>query len=283
MSSRALKDCTNAQDKIDEITLALNHDDGKRYIYIFVEGTYDCRIYEKFFNPTTAKIEFVGGGKSQVIIVLERLSYTGHVIGICDADFRHLDHNYPAIPELFFTDQHDIEMTMISFDDVLINALIEYRLQAQMISIRQNAMQEAEYIGYIRWFNEKNVCEIIFDGLGLSHLTSSTNGITVSMNNINLLVELNRRKRNPTVVLTNQIISNFISANTITEHLLLCNGHDVVKILTSIINLSFTPKIKHEDFAKSLRHSFLLSHFKQTKMYSAISTWQSIKGVNILN
>ncbi|GHU40812.1 hypothetical protein FACS1894190_08150 [Spirochaetia bacterium] len=283
MSKKSLKDCTDAKDKIDEISLALKHEGGKKYIYVLVEGDYDRRIYEKFFNASTSKVEFVSGGKGQVIIVLQNLSNTGHVIGICDADFKHLEHNYPAISELFLTDQHDIEMTMISFDDVLTNALTEYHLQTQMISIKQNAIQEAVFIGYVRWFNEKNACEVVFKGLGLYNFTSSIDGKNIIMNNTGLLTELNKRQKNKTVVMTYQIIANFINSNTVNDYLLLCNGHDVVKILASIINLSFTPKISNKDFEKSLRHSFLLTHFHKTKMYSNIFAWQSSKGVTILN
>jgi hypothetical protein len=128
----SLQGFLNARDAIDQIIMSLNSDVGRNLVYILVEGPDDCRIYPKFFDESKSSIEYVGGGKEQVLIALEELNKnTLQVLGVCDADFAHLEKKSQMITNLFLTDYHDIEMTMLSFQDVLENIFVEYRLQNQ--------------------------------------------------------------------------------------------------------------------------------------------------------
>ncbi|MDR2692281.1 MAG: DUF4435 domain-containing protein [Dysgonamonadaceae bacterium] len=159
-----LRNNTVANDKIDEIRLALNSETGNQIIWVLVEGEDDRKIYPKFLDETRASVEFVTGGKGQLTIALNALAKeTKQVIGIQDADFLHIDKNYPAVTNLFYTDYHDIEMTMLSFDEVRCNCFTEYRMQANQNDIWKNVLQEASYIAYIRWYSEKNNCKILLD------------------------------------------------------------------------------------------------------------------------
>jgi hypothetical protein len=274
-----LKNNTFANDKIDEIRLALNSEIGNQIIWVLVEGEDDCKIYPKFLDETKASVEFVNGGKGQLTIALSALTKeTKQVIGIQDADFLHIDKNYPAVTNLFYTDYHDIEMTMLSFEEVRCNFFTEYRMQDKRNDIWQNVLQEASYIAYIRWYNEKNNCKILFSGLGYGDNLTEISDREISLKNQDLLQALNVRSQNKTEVLTNENIDNFIITNKTDDLLNLCNGHDITAFLSLIVG----GRVSHKEFCRHLRLSFIFQHFSQTKLYSEIADWQIKYGYSIL-
>ena len=277
--NRSLKDNVSAIDKINDIRLSLNSDSGNKIVWILVEGEDDCKIYPKFFDETKARVEFVNGGKGQLIIALNTLTRESEqVIGIQDADFLHLDKSYPAVKNLFYTDCHDIEITMLSFDDVICNLLSEYRMQDKKEDIWENVSQESSYIAYIRWYNDRYNCKILFSDLKYGdNLTEISNG-KITLKKQELLQILNARSQNKTEELTNENIDNYIASNKTNDLLNLCNGHDVTALLSLVIG----GQVSHNEFCRHLRLSFTSKHFSQTKLYSNIFDWQTKYGYAIL-
>ena len=276
---RSLRNNVDAIDKIIDIRLSLRSDVGSKIVWILVEGEDDCKIYPQFFDDTKTKVEFVNGGKGQLSIALNTLSVeTEQVIGIQDADFLHLEKSYPAVKNLFYTDYHDIEIMMLSFDNVIYNLFSEYCLTERREDIWGNTLQEASHVAYIRWYNEKNNCKIRFSGLKYGdYLTEIENG-KLSIKNQNLLQILNERSQNKTQTLTSENIDDFITTNRTDDLLNLCNGHDVTALLSLIIG----GQVSHKEFCRHLRLSFTIQHFSQTKLYSDIFNWQIKHGYAIL-
>jgi hypothetical protein len=275
---RSLRGNIDATDKINDIRLSLNSDAGRKIIWILVEGEDDCRIYPKFFDERKTKVEFVNGGKGQLVIALNTLTQeTDQVIGIQDADFLHLERSYPAVENLFYTDYHDIEITMLNFEDVRYNLLTEYGLQDKSAEIWQNVLNEASHVAYVRWYNDKNRCKIIFSGLGLGTFVGLENA-KVRLKNEELLCELNTRSSNKTETLTLANMDSFKAENQTTDLLNLCNGHDV----TALIALIVGGQVSHREFCRHLRLSFHAYHFANTKLYAKIYAWQNESGYTIL-
>jgi hypothetical protein len=276
--SNTLRNFLNANDAIDQLRLSLNSAIGSSLVYILVEGIYDCVIYPKFFDEMKINVEFVGGGKGHVILALQELNkITKNILGICDADFRHLENDYPPIQNLFFTDCHDIEMTMLSVDSVLYNASAEYRLQGNIQAILCNVLNEIAFVGYARWYNERNMTELKFKGLGLGSFIS-WNGNNVTLDGNRYLYALNSRSPNKTRSITITDIVNFRQANNTSDVYNLCNGHDVTALLALIIG----NKISHETFCSVLRASFRIIDFNKCKLYANIQIWQEANGFAIL-
>ena len=283
-NDRSLKSSVDATDKINDIRLSLNSDEGSKIVWILVEGEDDCKIYPKFFDKTAARVEFVNGGKGQLTIALQAFETTSNrVIGIQDADFSHIDNTYSSLTNLFYTDFHDIEMTMLSFDDVRLNLFTEYQLQAQIDAIWQNVLNEASsYVGYIRWYNETMKCsDVNFKGInfaGMNYGALATVALpTITLNKPQLLVELNQRSNRSTQTTSNEIDA-FIATHPTSDLLNLCNGHDVTKMLSLIVGGIVSPK----GLCKDLRLSFQNTHFVQTELYAEIYNWQNQHGYRIL-
>jgi hypothetical protein len=256
----------------------LNSDVGRNFVYVLVEGVDDCKIYSKFFDKKTSSIEFVCGGKGQTILALEGLNtITKKILGICDADFRHLENDYPSIPNLFFTDCHDIEMTMLSVTGVLDNALTEYGLQNDTSKILQKALGECEFSGYTRWYNEQNIIKLDFSRINLGGVVSP-HDINATLDTNTYLNQLNTRSvaRTKTVFLAD--IVNFMQTNSTSDLFNLCNGHDVTALIALIIGGAVSCK----SFCSILRASFKMADFVQCKMYANILSWQNANSFAIL-
>jgi hypothetical protein len=225
----------NAQDAVDQIRLSLNSPMGNSLVYVLVEGTYDSRLYSKFFNTQNASVEFVGGGKEQLVKALNSLiTITQKVIGICDADFRHIDNDYPNVPCLFFTDCHDIEMTMLHTAGVLKNVLAAYNEAENSDAIINAALQLAEFPAYTRWYNEQQTIKLNFERVKFGDILT-THDITATLNIPDYIKKLNIRSRNKTKIITDREIREFKEANPVNNAYNLCNGHDVTAIITLII------------------------------------------------
>ena len=189
-----MRNNVDANDKIVDIRLSLRSDVGSKMVWILVEGEDDCRIYPHFFDDAKTKVEFVNGGKGQLLIALNTLSAeTEQVIGIQDADFLHLEKSDPMVKNLFYTDCHDVEIMMLKFDNVIRSLFSEYLMNEKREDIWQNVLQEASHVAYIRWYNEKNNCKIRFNGLKYGdNLTKIVDG-KLSIKNHDLLQILNER------------------------------------------------------------------------------------------
>ncbi|MBF0578107.1 DUF4435 domain-containing protein [Dysgonomonas sp. GY617] len=265
----------DATDKINDIRLSLNSETGSKMIWVLVEGEDDCKIYPKFFYEDKARVEFVNGGKGQLTSALDTLTReTRQVIGIRDADFLHLEGNYPDVINLFYTDYHDIEMTMLHFETVRCNLLVEYRLQNRE-DIWHTILNESAYYAYIRWYNDIKCCRILFSGLGLGRFVDVEN---LSIKRQDLLDELNKRSRNKTEEILCNNIDCFITENRTEDFLNLCNGHDV----TALLALYIGGQVSHAELCRHLRLSFKIQDFHKTKLYRAISDWQARNGFSFL-
>lgn len=275
--NRSLKANTNGNDKANDIRLSLNTPSGSKIVWVLVEGEDDGKIYPKFFDAFVAKVEYVNG-KTSLIEALEILTQeTKQVVGIADADFLHLNKLYPRVKNLFYTDYHDIEMTMLSFEDVRNNLLTEYQLQDKQQIIWQNVLEEASYIGYIRWYNDINDNKINFSGIGYGKIADLVDE-KLKLQKPLLLDELNQRSPNKERILTDETVNTFIETNSTDDSMNLCSGHDVAAFLSLIIGSRTTPK----GVETALRFSFNIQHFRRTKLYKQLQEWQNQNSFQII-
>ena len=275
--NRSLKANTNGNDKANDIRLSLNTPRGSKIVWVLVEGEDDGKIYPKFFDASKAKVEYVNG-KTSLIEALEILTQeTKQVVGIADADFLHLNKLYPRVKNLFYTDYHNIEMTMLSFEEVRNNLLTEYQMQDKQAAIWQNVLEEASYIGYIRWYNDINDNKINFSGIGYGKIADLVDQ-KLKLQKPLLLATLNQRSPNKEGILTDETVNTFIETNSTDDSMNLCSGHDAATFLSLIIGSRTTPK----GVETALRLSFNIQHFRRTKLYKQLQEWQNQNSFQII-
>jgi hypothetical protein len=251
---------------IRAVLLYLHTDIGSERACVLVEGKSDARLYPKFFKDFQTRVIVIkSGGKSNMFEALAILAdNTKQAIGICDADFYHLDKSYPVLDNIFITDYHDIEKTMMYFN-------------RSGDAILQMVLPETAFIGYTRWYNEKNTCNFKFKKVDVGVVFKVSNG-KPKLDNEKYLSELNNVSKNKTMTITTEEIAKFIGLYKTEDYFNLCNGHDVMLGITLILGNNSTL----EEYQQSLQDSFTLEFFMQTNLYKSILAWQTINGFDIL-
>jgi 5S rRNA maturation endonuclease (ribonuclease M5) len=272
---KGLYDAVNSKDRMGELFAAIhsewNSPTGSGRVIVLVEGSTDCKIYEKYFDNRSARLEFAGG-KESLEKVLEMLTKeTKKIIGIQDADFSHLENKEPEIEGLFFTDYHDIEMTMFKAEGVVKNIFSEYGSIYDMEDIWKNIMENASYIGYIHWYNEQTNFGYSIDGIFFKY------DITNPSNEKSKIIEvLNNQSENKKQELRSEDIENFIEIHKTGDYYNLCNGHDVIKLLMKTLSQG------ERNLYTALRLSYQNHHFIKTKLYRDIVLWQEQSGYSVV-
>jgi hypothetical protein len=237
-------------------------------IAVLVEGPDDEKIYRKFLRQGIAQT-FVCTGKSDLQKALSGLvDKTNNAIGIRDADFCNLENIQPENQNLFFTDGHDIETTMLGFKAIRWALFSEYGDWHNMNTVWESIVKKASFIGYIRWFNEKNDFRMFFEGFFNKYGNIDEEQL--------LLDKLNKKSQEKKRPITKTMIDDFIITHKTNDAFNLCNGHDICTLLAA----TFT--INTKLLSLSLRLSFQLNHFMQTNLYAKILAWQQTNHFDIL-
>jgi hypothetical protein len=130
-------------------------------------------------------------------------------------------------------------------------------------------VKAASFVGYIRWFNEKNDYKIVFDGLFYKPDCGDDREQL-------LLDQLNEQSSDKKETLTKEMINDFITTYKTDDIFNLCNGHDVTALLVK----AFT--INSKQLATALRLSFHQEQFIRTALYRKLLAWQTRQGIAVL-
>lgn len=271
------------QDKLNELRLDISHPNNKGMAFVLLEGESDIRLFRKLFNLDGCKVETIPGGKFKLEdCVGELVNVYPLIIGIRDADFIHLGGVKPyKKANMFLTDLHDMEMILVSEDDVFSAFIFEYTslTKDKHSEIRNNIMTSIEQIGLLKWLNEKEHLGFNIEA-GFQDLISF----------VNLEIDFNQYfsrvlSKSPNAKLTDkEIILQKMKTlkETSPNSFQLCNGHDFVKALSQYLReFEKVESISDENINSSLRMAFTLTHYKRTILYIETQRWANSQGCTL--
>jgi hypothetical protein len=265
------------QDKLSELRLDLSHPNSKGVTFILLEGMSDVRLYRKLFNKTCSKVERVPGGKLKLEQCVADLVIThSNVIGIRDADFLHLSSSSYSCVNMFLTDHHDIEMTLVSFEEVFISLLNEFLDESSVIQHRQLTQTMFDVLmdlSCLKWLNELETFGLNFNAVGFVDLISFKN----SSFDIRSYLQRVLAKSSTSSHLTTDLILKKIETlkKSKPSELLLISGHDFIKALTSYFNQFRQKGLSNEIVASICRVKFSKELFMTTALHKSVSGWAS--------
>ena len=270
------------QDKLNELRLDLSHPHSVGICYVLLEGETDIRLFRKFFNLDNCKVENIPGGNSKVEDAVSALSTYELVIGIRDADFINLD----AIPyskeNMFLTDYHDIEMSLVADDDSISTIIFEFTdiPEVNHNAIREKVISTIEQISLLKWLNYRENLEIVFDKVGFQDLLSFVN-LTIDFEQY--FSRLLSKSPNAKIIDIATIKSKMDDLKALNKHpYQLCNGHDFVKALTQFIRKQGKEKHINDDLVSSiLRIKYTKEKFYSTQLYASTKNWADSKNCSI--
>ncbi|MCI4407447.1 MAG: DUF4435 domain-containing protein [Sulfuricurvum sp.] len=278
--SNSLRETANElSSKLVAIRLILNYPSNEAKVFVLLEGETDIRLFKKLFDLNKVEVDSLQG-KEKVIQALQILLTEGYsqVIGIKDADFDHLEETQ-AIENLFTTDYHDMEVSMIE-SDALQSLICEYAHtqsnNAEFLSnLKKNIYDSAITIGYLRWFNHKQISnKLLFKNLDFKIFVQQ-NDYQLNLDKEKLCARLldDSKKKNSALSIASQELDDAIlHLKTLSaDKLQICCGHD----LTKLIALALGNNLNGDKIESALRLSYSLDYFKKTNLYVSLMNWSS--------
>jgi hypothetical protein len=264
------------QDKIDELLLDISHPNSKGLVFIFVEGESDIKLFRKLFDLEHCKVESIPGGNQKVEECVKFLiGRYSLIFGIRDSDFIHLNSNESTYcePNIFLTDLHDIEMTMIAEDEIFSAIVYEFTdIQKEKHNeLRAILLKTIEEISLLKWINDQDSLNLTFRNVGFIDLISFERQ---SVDFVQYFARVLSKSDTP-------LISQFeIILDKINELKLrdpapfqLCNGHDFLRAFAAFIMRSNTGNISHNQLSSIFRIKYSNQHFLNTLLYKNTFQW----------
>jgi len=276
-----MKEYITVDTVLNEIRLHSSHPQNSNSVFILVEGDSDIRLFRKFFNRDCCKVITVPGGYSKLEEGIEKISHElDRVIGIRDADFLHLEGKSSRFDILFLTDTHDLETMTMKSDTAFSSVKNEFYNNGHTFNDLRNLFLEAvSFLGYFRWYNEKNNLEFNFRGIGIGDLVDS-NLVINELNSIDYIIN-----RSPNCKIQDRLlIQKDINDLKSSEHDLLqvCCGHDIASVMAIFFaNNSPQKHINRDRIQSSFRLSYSIEEFKNTNLYNDIQKWAKTNKYNI--
>lgn len=294
MGNTVLEAASDLVVKQTELIGMSNHEANEGKVFVLVEGPDDEIIYRTFIDKE--KVKFYQTKNCLYIVELLRSlknnsSFANRLIGIKDADFDHiLNRSYPDLDNLFLTDNHDIEMTMLShpknFEDLLKS---EYDLPAQT-ELVEKIMEDLKSLSYLRLYNEVEVSAkksvgIKLDGINFEAITFCdlyTGSDPVDMVRCLAYVKSKCNNARLTHFPTERMMNTFIVEYNNPDLKQLTRGHDFVYALqVRLKSLAGKDPWGYKALCLMLRTKFTQEEFKTTSLYHDLAAWMTSRGLNL--
>lgn len=268
------------QDKLNELRLDISHPNSKGVVFVFVEGESDIRLFRKLFNLQYCKVEFVPGGKFKLEDCVATLSgsYT-LIIGIIDADFIHLKGTKPTKSNIFATDRHDIEMTIIAEDEVFSSLMSEHTSEGKEnhLDIRLNILNSIELLSLLKFLNEIEDLKYNFKHTGFRDLLLFSD---FSLDFKTYFSRVLSKSSDNVIIDYNSVMQKIHTLKASNPDLFqLCNGHDYINALSQyLMECGSSRSIDYQGISSSLRMAFTECHYKKTNLYQSTKSWADSHG-----
>lgn len=283
-------EATTLQDRKTEISRMGCHEVNEGKIFVIIEGPDDEKIYRYFFNERKVTF-YVAGSCLYVVKLLRALAanpdFKDRIIGIKDADFDHILHrDYPDLQNLFLTDYHDIEMTILSKDfEACLKA--EYQLSEDTLLV-EKVSEDLKCLSYLRLYNEVTVEEqkakgIELDGINFNNITYSKlydgeNTITWE----HCLCHVKSKCNNARLghFPTTGAIEIFVKSYVGLDLRQLTRGHDLIYALqVRLQKISGHDRWGYDALCLMLRNRCTRETFEATDLYRCLNLWMERRGL----
>lgn len=253
---------------------------GEDKIVVAVEGDDDLRIDRKLFKKDVAIVPT--HGKIGIDSLSEELfnAYPRNLIAIKDADFDHLNGNKPSHKNVFLTDKHDMEMTMI--DCEIVDSIVAEYLDKdgkyeeicdgqELINTLSDNLKD---YSYIKWYNDVVDCRINFDVVKVAGLGADCACIPIATA-LEKLFENDANDREEVKKVTEGDVIEFKQHHPCDDLALLICGHDFTStMLEWLRKKGFKTNMNRSGLESNIRLLYNSEKFYTTKLYQQIHVWE---------
>lgn len=280
-------DNTDFEDYLSELELSVSgYKTGGKFT-VFVEGIDDTILYEKFFNQDRVIVSQTEGVSrlTEIVGCLDRHGLENYFIAIKDSDYDRINCSLPSYDNLFLTDKHDLETTIISVAavEMLLKENLRYadikkeKVETQIIDGEALIVEACDMlldISYIRWYNNEYDKNINFDVLKFQDVLSTYGALDCK----SCLKYLLDNPCNKSVNVTSEDINAFKADHgEIDDVFQLVRGHDLCEVLYILIkkNRYYRQKsnLSSDKIEMYLRSGFSKEQFRSTELYSNVKSY----------
>ncbi len=270
------------QEKLNELRLDISHPNSNGISFILLEGDTDIRLFRKLFNLNNCKVENIPGGNKKLEECVQTLvNIYPLIVGIRDADFIRINETEYSLNNMFLTDLHDIEITMLNFEPILNAIVFEYSSidKDQHVNFRNNLLDTIKHISYLKLLNDKENLELTFSS-GFQDLISFANQ---KIDLEQYLARVIAKSPNAAIKDKDVLKERVISIEQSDPDLLqITNGHDILNSFAKYFREEEKRNgISGETLEASLRMLFNCDFFRQTELFQQLSNWQNQNNVEI--
>ena len=287
-------DALDFEDEMAECMLQISGYHSNDKFSVLVEGPDDVIVYEKFFSKNRVEV-YCMSGCYKLLEVVESLDGNGwedHFVAIKDADYDRLDRRVYPYSNLFLTDAHDLETTIIDgeiLENIMKENLKYEEIKKNHVQLDGNQLLKdtcaiLKALSFIRWFNEVHSCGINFDIIKIPSMLEENESLSYNCC-LNFLLS---NPINSSVEVSIEDILNFedCHSDTICD-LKLVRGHDMCEVICYLIKnftiegnkyYSTKTKLNATKIETSLRLSYTKDKFSTTELYVALNEWFAIHG-----
>jgi len=275
--SSSLRDVIEDDDVVSEIFLKLKHPSTLENKWILVEGETDQGTYQRIFGDSI-EVVAVKGGVSKLLELIKRFEEKHqNVIAIRDLDFTYIVQDQSEAG-VFVTDNHDLEMTILSFKNIiegfLTHSLSSASNKSKAKELKMNSNKLTKKIcgillpiSQIKLVNFKEDRQLKFKSISFKYI--KRNG-ELEIDIDDFIKKVNQRSDNKTKPISLKCIKGTKIPKA--DLFKVTNGHDFIKVLRFILNeeVLLTKKMNEEFIQSNLFCLFQKGHFKKTKLYKSL-------------
>ena len=257
---------------------------GNDEIVIAVEGNDDVRVNRKLFKKNVTLIRTYG--KVRLLNIDRELFdlYPRNLIAIKDADFDHLNGTGTPHENIFLTDKHDMEMTMIDeeiADSILAEQLKDIENFDKICSGRELietlTINLREY-SYIKWLNDVCGCNINFGVVTMHGLGAASSPIHIETA-LEALYNNEANDREEVKKVSEEDVITFVEKHPCEDLALLVCGHDFCSsMLEWMKGKGVKNNVTRSGLEGMIRMLYSSQKFRTTKLYSGIHAWETKYG-----
>ena len=247
--------------------------------FLIVEGGSDAKLYRQLIDVNHCELVIAGNRNMaiSVLTILQNPLVLG-VIAIVDKDFDELNGTLPGIPNLFFTDTHDLE-TMLLRSPALEKLISEFSSEEKLKKfgndVRDVILASSCAIGYLLWVSLNDSLNLKFEGINFSAFIDKE---TLEINESMLIKEVKNKSQMPNLDVNDFQQRLKQKKDFSHDRWQVCRGHDFINILSvglrKAIGSHNPNEVTVEILERSLRLAHEQTHFQTTELYAAIGVWE---------
>ncbi|WP_149275822.1 DUF4435 domain-containing protein [Pareuzebyella sediminis] len=261
----------------------------KKWVFL-VEGKTDRILFSKFIISDNVLINSCDG-KPKVIEIIKELRNRNfsEFLAVLDSDFDKIDEETIDDKQVFYSDYHDIEVSIIESNSL--NVILEKYASEEKLNtfntkfkkeFKEYVLELGSYIGYLKWSNKKDKLGLVFKPVNIdgNHLKIEKfiDRNLVYLGNDKMIRQVLEYSKNRGTDLSSEaeVKSSFAKHSKIkVDFHNLCNGHDLSYIIAlSLKKVIGSKTVSSKDVENDLRMSYDSNCFKKTDLYKSIKAWE---------